>query len=98
MSKKHTAFFSKLETLCIEEASTKCFDEFFKKPYKRKYSHVRSKTLKKARRAVLRYFLSYGRVRNSSEIRLIADDYAYWIARNTHQLLHPKTPDNYYTD
>lgn len=98
MSKKHTAFFSKLETLCIEEASTKCFDEFFKKPYKRKYSHARSKTLKKARRAVLRYFLSYGRVRNSSEIRLIADDYAYWIARNTHQLLHPKTPDNYYTD
>ena len=98
MSKKKSQNFSKLETLCIEEASTKCFDEFFKKPYKRKYPGVRSKTLKKARRAVLRHFLSCGCVKNSSEIRLIADDYIYWIARNTHQLLHPKTPDNYYTD
>ena len=98
MSKKKSKNFSKLEDLCCREASTKCFDEFFSKPYKLKYSHIRSRRVKAARRAVLRHFLSWGGAKNAADIKYIVDDYVYWIARNTHKLLHPKTSDTYYTD
>ena len=98
MSKKKSKNFSKLEDLCCREASTKCFDEFFSKPYKLKYSHIRSRRVKAARRAILRHFLSWGGAKNATDIKYIVDDYVYWIARNTHKLLHPKTSDTYYTD
>lgn len=90
--------FSKLVDRCCREASTKCFDEFFKTPYKCKYHHIPSRRVKAARREILRQFLSYGGAKNATQIKYIIDDYTYWIARNTHKLLHPKTPDNYYTD
>ena len=85
---------NKLELQCIEEATTKCFDEFFKTPYKRKY-HYKSRKVKQARRHIIRYYLAWG---HEKQIRNIIDDYVYWIARNTHKLLHPNTPNEYYLE
>ena len=50
--------FNKIEKMVIEEACTKCFDEFFKKPYKRKYP-CKSRKVKEARRHVIKYYLSW---------------------------------------
>ena len=80
--------------MCLEEASTKCFDEFFTKPYKRKYQ-CKSRKVKEARRHNIRYYLYWG---HTNQIRLIVDDYIYWIARNTHQLLHQNIPDSFYVE
>ena len=86
--------FNKIEQMVIEEACAKCFDEFFKKPYKRKYP-CKSRKVKEARRHVIKYHLSMG---NTNQIRLIADDYIYWIVRHTHKLLYPNTPDSFYVE
>ena len=59
--------------MVIEEACAKCFDEFFNKPYKRKYT-CKSRKVKEARRHVTKYHLLWG---NTNQIRLIADDYIY---------------------
>ena len=70
--KKHK--FNKIEQMVIEEACAKCFDEFFNKPYKRKYP-CKSRKIKEARRHVIKYHLSWG---NTNQIRLIADDCLYY--------------------
>ena len=90
--KKHK--FNKIEKMVIEEACTKCFDEFFKKPYKRKYP-CKSRKVKEARRHVIKYYLSWS---NTNQIRLIVDDYIYWIVRHTHKLLYLNTPDSFYVE
>lgn len=90
--KKHK--FNKIEKMVIEEACNKCFDEFFKKPYKRKYP-CKSRKVKEARRHVIKYYLSWS---NTNQIRLIVDDYIYWIVRYTHKLLYPNTPDSFYVE
>lgn len=90
--KKHK--FNKIEKMVIEEACTKCFDEFFKKPYKRKYP-CKSRKVKEARRHVIKYYLSWS---NTNQIRLIIDDYIYWIVRHTHKLLYPNTLDSFYVE
>lgn len=90
--KKHK--FNKIEKMVIEEACTKCFDEFFKKPYKRKYP-CKSRKVKEARRHVIKYYLSWS---NTNQIRLIVDDYIYWILRHTHKLLYPNTSDSFYVE
>ena len=86
--------FNKIEKMVIEEACTKCFDEFFKKPYKRKYP-CKSRKVKEARRHIIKYYLSWS---NTNQIRLIVDDYIYWIVRYTHKLLYPNTPDSFYVE
>lgn len=35
---------------------------------------------------------------HTNQIRLIVDDYVYWIARYTHKLLYPNTPDSFYVE
>ena len=90
--KKHK--FNKIEKMVIEEACTKCFDEFFKKPYKRKYP-CKSRKVKEARRHIIKYYLSWS---NTNQIRLIVDDYIYWMVRYTHKLLYPNTPDSFYVE
>lgn len=90
--KKHK--FNKIEKMVIEEACTKCFDEFFRKPYKRKYP-CKSRKVKEARRHVIKYYLSWS---NTNQIRLIVDDYIYWILRHTHKLLYPNTSDSFYVE
>ena len=81
--------------LCIIEASQKCFDELFEKPFKQNYRHCKSRKIKQARRFIIRNHLKWA---HEKEIRLIVDDYHYWMARNSHKLLHPNTPDNFYLE
>ena len=85
----------KIIDLCIIEASQKCFDTLFEKPFKQNYRHCKSRKIKQARRFIIRNHLQWA---HEKEIRLIVDDYHYWMARNSHKLLHPNIPDCYYLE
>ena len=86
---------NKLETICMQEAINKCFDELCAKPYTHKYSHIKSRKVKEARRHVIKHMLY---LTGTSKICYITDDYYYWIARNTHKLLYPNTEDTFYLE
>jgi hypothetical protein len=78
----------KIKQWCISEAINRCFMPSYKITYK-----CKSRTLKSIRREIIKDCL---RQANVNKIKFIVDDYTYWIARNTHKLLHPDTKNTFY--
>ena len=83
--------FEQIKKLCYEEAINKCFDEFFTKPYYKKYRHCKSRKVKQARREIIRTCLNKYNVK---EIKDIYDDYFYWIAKHNYELLYTNANNN----
>lgn len=92
---KPTEYLVRLMVQVENEAAAKAFDDLFVKPYKASYPHVKSRKLKQARRSVIRTYMGWA---GADAIYKMNDDYAYWVARNTHKLLYPKTPKEFYTE
>ena len=57
---------------------------------------MKSRKRKQELRRIIKYCLSRFCLKNSKDIRLIWDDYYYWCARQSHEILHPLKPNSYY--